>query len=227
MRERPLQQNSSFGLRKPGSLTGAPDRGSSPTRLPIRIEKQIGVRAAPLCGVTALVLVVQALPLLLSPGSMADALLHGATGVVDVGILAVVAVICVLGRNRAELEITAQGVRLVSKRGRWFYDWADIERAVETPAGVRLLLKGRSDDQNSYNVIPSRFGLNPSQLFHVITEGVERFGGARSSPSGRTVSPGDDLRGARQRAIKTCSACSASCSQGCSPPSLFGRCWSA
>lgn len=198
-----MQQNPAFGHRQSRApAAAAAEAGSSPSRLPIRIETQIGAKPGPMFGGLALVLGLNLLPLLLAPGKMAEMLLHGSTGVVDLGMTLLVVAIYLLGRNRGELEIDDHGVRIASRQGRWFYDWADIERVAEAPSGVKLLLKGRSDDQNAYNLIPSRFGLTPTQLYSAITEGVERYGGGRPSPSGRTVSPADDLRRARMRTVR-------------------------
>jgi hypothetical protein len=198
---RPIVQNSTFGRRV--SQPFADTSASSPTTLPIKIERDIGIKASTLFGAVLWAIFVTTLPLLLDKGALADVLFHSSSAIIDLGLLVLAPVFYLLSRNPGELEISSQGVGVATKKsGRWFYNWGDIESVVETPKGVRLLLKGRSDAQNLYNLIPSGFGLKPPELSSIITEGISRYGAAGSHSSIKTVSPGDDLQVTRIRSIK-------------------------
>jgi hypothetical protein len=191
-----LQQKPTFGHRDSQAYASA----SSP--LPIDIEKDIGVGASTLLGGGLLGIFWVTLPLLFGREPWTNILFHSDATFVGPGLLILLPVIYLLGRNPGELEISAQGIRVATaKSGRWFYAWGDIESADATSGSVKLLLKGRSDEQNRYNIIPRRFGLKPSELSSIITDGIARFGDANWS-SQKTVAPGDDLPAALMRSVK-------------------------
>ena len=149
-------------------------------------------------------IVLTTLPLLFQKrDALDDVLFHSSSIIFVLGALILAPVIYLLGRNPGELEISAQGVGVATKKsGRWFYSWGDIDRVVETPKGVRLLLKDHSEEQDFYNLISSNFGLKPSELSSVISDGINRFGAAGRHSSIKTVSPGDDLPATRIRSVK-------------------------
>ncbi|HWY66178.1 MAG TPA: hypothetical protein VNX61_13275 [Rhizomicrobium sp.] len=126
--------------------------------------------------------------------------MHSNATYIDVGALVFALLAYLVSLKRGKLEITTQGIGVVDWFGRWFYDWTDIERVVEIKAGVRVFLKGRSDEQNGFNYIQS-FGFDPSQLSSIIADGIARFGAGSHSPV-KTVAPGDDLKAARARRTK-------------------------
>ena len=194
-------QYSTFGRRISQPFADTP--ASSPTALPISIATNIGPKASSLFVTVLGAIILTTLPLLLDKGALTDVLFHSSSAIIDLGLLVLAPVFYLLSRNPGELEISAQGVRIATKKsGSWFYNWGDIESVAETPQGVRLLLKGRSDEQNLYNLIPSGFGLKPPELSSIVTDGIKRFGATGWQSSTKTVSPGDDLQGTRIRSVK-------------------------
>jgi hypothetical protein len=181
------------------TVAGNGSDGPLDTRLPIRIEKQIGPPAGHLFGGVLVAILFVTGPLLLD-GPLWDVLFHSNATYIDACALVCALLAYLVGLKRGKLEITTQGIGVVSWFGRWFYDWTDIERVVEAKAGVRVFLKGRTDEQNGFNYIPG-LGFDPSQLSSVIADGIARFGAGSRSPV-KTVAPGDDLKTARARKTK-------------------------
>jgi len=197
MRARTVEQQHTFGRREISD-----DSATLATGLPIRIEKDVGIGASTfLWG--GLILIAQSFwPILFDRAATVDILFHSGGTIFGLALLVLLPVIYLLTRNPGELEITSQGIRVTTaKSGRWFYAWSDIEGAEATSKGTKLLLKGRSDEQNVYNFIPDGFGIESAELDSIITDGVKKFG-AKSSGQ-RTVAPGDDLSSALMRSAKT------------------------
>jgi hypothetical protein len=199
-----LQQNP-FGRRsdlpQPDAIGSRDVSSASPEiTFPISIEKDIGPKATTLFGSFLGAAVLTTLPGLLDRAAWTDVLLHSTHTYINLGLLMLAPAIYLLGRNRGELDISAQGIRVATKSGRWSYAWADIEDVEATQQGAKLLLKGRSDEQNGYNIIPSGFGLKPPELCSIVRKGISRFGAA--GPSMKTSAPADDLQSTRAGSIK-------------------------
>jgi hypothetical protein len=203
---RTLQQYPPFGHRNHPSPTDAPGAlaitSASPApSLPIRIEKDIGPKASTLFGSFLVAAFVTTLPGLFQRGALADVLFHSNSTLINAGLLVLAPLLYLWSRRRGELDISAQGIRVATKSGHWSYGWADIERAAEARTGVKLILKGRSDEQNLYNLIPNGFGLKPSLLCAIIADGINRFGADGPRSSIKTFAPADDLQAARTRSV--------------------------
>jgi hypothetical protein len=195
-------QNTTFGRRASPSFANT--SASSSTALPMRIEKDLGIGPLALFGGVLWFIFLTALPLLFQKqDALGDVLFHSSSIIFVLGALILAPVVYLLSRNPGELEISVQGVGVATKKsGCWFYNWGDIDRVVETPKGVRLLLKGHSEEQDSYNLISSGFGLKPSELSSIISDGINRFGASGWHSSIKTVSPADDLPATRARSVK-------------------------
>jgi hypothetical protein len=178
------------------NVAGNGSEGPPGTVLPIRIEKSRGVPPGKLFGGVLLLGLFCTVPLLIGQ-PLSEVLFHSTATYFDLILLVGALALYLLGRTRDKLAITPQGVGVVNLFGRWFYGWTDIERVIEYKAGVRVFLKGRSDEQNGFNFIPS-FGLDPSQLQEMLADGIARYGNGSNAQT-KTVAPGDDLNAARKR----------------------------
>jgi hypothetical protein len=200
-----LQTSKTFGRRtemaealpRPKSYPEMPDNGCE--SFPFSASKNIGLPLPTALGCSLLGIAFTAFPALTQRLSGPE-LLHSAIlpALIMPGIMAI---LYFSARTPAKLDVSSAGI-LVCMRGReWFYNWADIDSVSERKAGVQLALMGRSDAQNAYNIISSRFGLSQSDLSSLITAGIHRFGGAPFSRLTPTVAPGDDLNAAQKRSF--------------------------
>jgi hypothetical protein len=191
-----LQPRPAFGQRDTSA------DGASPASLPIRIQKDIGISVSTLFYAGLVTIGFSAWPALFDRGASLDILFHSGSTYITLGLLILLPVIYFLTRNPGELEISAQGIRVATaKSGNWFYAWSDIEDTDANTNGINLLLKGRSDEQNGFNLISAGFGIKPAELSAIIADGVKRFGAHASSQ--KTLAPGDDLRAARMGSAKS------------------------
>jgi hypothetical protein len=94
-------------------------------------------------------------------------------------------------RRRVGLKIDGEGLVFFNGRKIWQYAWPDIDHAVVQPNAVRLILKGRTENQNRYNLIPVNLGLNADKIENLVFFGIKNFSSSRAIP---TVAQGDDKK---------------------------------
>jgi hypothetical protein len=194
-----------------GHRPSLPDSGGqiTPTRTPpasrsdarswpVRIDKQLGVPPLMLFGPYLLLAAISLLPPLLSGLSVTYVLFQTSTGLIQLGMGAGLALLCLATRRRGELTLDADGVDVQAGAQRSFYAWADIEHLDELKGGVKVSLHGRTAEQNQYNIINARFMPSAGALRQLLSDGQAHYARERRS-SRRTVAPGDDLRQASLR----------------------------
>jgi hypothetical protein len=194
-----------FGHRQLGADgSGAPPGpyldggGRLETDGPVHIEKQLGVPPAMLLGPFAVVGGLQLFPLILSGLPLKDVLLHTSASV-TLGLLAAfLALVWLVTRTRGELNADSQGINVKIRNKHYFYNWADIEHIDEVKNGVKISLKGRSADQNQYNIVSARFASSPGELCQLLAGAQMHYGGGPRIGL-MTIAPGDNLRRARIR----------------------------
>jgi hypothetical protein len=120
-------------------------------------------------------------------------------GEIQIAVLFVIVVALIVGsRRRVALKIDREGLIFFSGRKIWQYAWQDIERAIVQPNAVRLILKGRTENQNKYNLIPVNLGLSADQIENLVFFGIKNFSSSRVIP---TVAQGDNWRRARSMSL--------------------------
>jgi hypothetical protein len=120
-------------------------------------------------------------------------------GEIQIALLVVIVLALIEGcRRPVGLRIDGEGLVFFSGRKIWQYAWPDIDHAVVQPNAVRLILKGRTENQNRYNLIPANLGLNADQIENLVFFGIKTFSSSRAIP---TVAQGDDKKRARSMAL--------------------------
>jgi hypothetical protein len=183
-----------FGQR----LTRPPFRvNGTPTHWPFVSKKNPLRRMLPLAGALTIVLLTEILATAANIWSGSS--LMPQYGEIQIAVLFVVVVALIVGsRRRVALKIDREGLVFFSGRRIWQYAWPDIERAVVQPNVVRLILKGRTENQNKYNLIPVNLGLNGDQIENLVFFGIKNFSSSRVIP---TVAQGDNWRRARSMSL--------------------------
>jgi hypothetical protein len=183
-----------FGQR----LTRPPFRvNGTPTHWPFVSKKNPLRRMLPLAGALTIVLLTEILATAANIWSGSS--LMPQYGEIQIAVLFVVVVALIVGsRRRVALKIDREGLVFFSGRRTWQYAWPDIERAVVQPNVVRLILKGRTENQNKFNLIPVNLGLNGDQIENLVFFGIKNFSSSRVIP---TVAQGDNWRRARSMSL--------------------------
>jgi hypothetical protein len=165
---------------------------------PVNVKKQLGVPLAALLVPFAIAAAVQLFPLVVSGLPLTDALLHTSTAVI-LGLLALLlASIYATTRSSGVLNVDSAGIDVRIGKKHYFYNWIDIEHFDQVKSGVRISLRGRSVEQNQYNIVPARFAGSPGELRQLLSSAQVRLGaGPPKGPA--TIAPGDNLRRARIR----------------------------
>jgi hypothetical protein len=169
---------------------------------PVHITRPRGTNPLPILGGLAIGAVVVILPGVMSGQSVGYMLLH-----VNGFLLAMLAAMTIFflatwlaSRRSGELDVDATGVTVRTGPRSWFYDWADVEQIDQVKGAVRISLRGRSKEENAYNLVSARFVGSESKLRALISDGLARFGPDRPRP-GKSQAPGDDLRRATLRSV--------------------------
>ena len=189
-----MEQHPVFGHRRAIS-SFPPDQGRSdePRSLaeddifPLTLTKTLGVRLRPTLVALALLICAQLAPLLVAqPGAIAGVMFHSVQTVLIPAEILVAILIYALGHFPTVLTMDADGVFVNVRKKIGFIAWRDIDRAVETTSGVRLMLSYPLNQQLSDYAISGQIGLTPSQLHDVLAEGISRFSANASKPSNVT-----------------------------------------
>ena len=199
-----MDLNASGGRGGAGLVSGKFDP-AAPRTWPVQIDKQIGASPLIVLWAPAIGAVFLMGPSLAAGLSLPDVLLHTSSGVILGGVLLFLAALVFTTRKRGRLTIDASGIDVWTGKIHAFYAWADITGLDVVKAGVQVALKGRTTEQNQYNLIAASFVGNAAKLRALLTEARAHFGEG-SGQAGRSISPGDDLRSARLRACKLIAA---------------------
>jgi hypothetical protein len=175
---------------------------SAPGAWPVHIDKQLGVSPIGMVFIPGYLLLFQVAPKLASGLSIVEVLTHTITGVLFLGLTLFFGAIVLFTRKRGRLTIDASGIDVWAGKDHAFYAWSDIMGLDVVRAGVQVSLKGRSNEQNLYNIVSSRFA---KDLRRLLNDAREHFA-ANASQSGRSIAPGDDLRAARMKAARLIAA---------------------
>lgn len=181
-------------------MTGETVLVQNPASLPVHVKKNLGVDGRMSLTMFAVVLLMTGGPLLASRPSSIQMLASSTNAWVLLLMLVLVSAATVFGRATGQLDIDSGGVRVAFRRDRYLYAWRDIADVVPVSGGVRVELRGRTEAQNSLNVISKRFGIAPERLAAVLREGVSRWG--ESGVAEPSKAPGDSPADPSAKAIR-------------------------
>jgi hypothetical protein len=193
-----------FGGPKASAAIAASTGSTAPGAWPIKIEKKVGFKPLNALLVLAVVGVFTIGPSLASGIGLLDVLTHTTSGVIFIGVVLFMGFLAAVGQRRGSLTIDSSGIDVWYGKTHSFYAWGDIVGLDVVRAGVQVSLKGRSNDQNQYNLIVAGFAKNATDLRRLLNEGREKYG--QDGPSGRSIAVGDDLRAARMKTLRLMAA---------------------
>jgi len=141
-----------------------------------------------MAGPAVLILSVESIPLIIPNMAISDASILTDVGFIMVGTIVLMAALMLFGRNSATLDIDQSGIKLETRKLRYFYNWENISHISAIPGAVRIDVKGHSETQNRLNLISARFGIDPEDLAAALRDGLAQWG-ERPAPVAFDASP--------------------------------------
>jgi hypothetical protein len=150
-------------------------------KFPLHVQKNIGPSPGMLIWPALILILLRGGPILFSGGDIIDTIINSSETYILASIVLLLVFVYFMYRNPATLDIGEDGIKIFSNKRQYFYAWSDISDVVRVKNAIRLKLTGRSSDENQYNLISDRFGLNLDELAATLRDGIARWGGGLAS----------------------------------------------